>query len=185
MSPLDLEEERRVLEEQRVVRDKKNRREYISHESVVRSLSLIYFTYGTLLLVFSFYNFRNAETVATLLAVGAVSIFVGTGLLKLAPWARVVGGIVSVFGLMNLTFWTIIHGYALYILFCEKGGFVFSEPYQRSIRATQEMKWKFKAIPLLVVLIAILYSTVAVFEAITSKNRLERTQERYDIRDWD
>lgn len=184
MSPLDLEEERRILEEQRVVRDKKNRRECISHESAVRSLSLIYFVNGTFLVAFSFLNIRDPESLVTLVG-GVVSIGVGSGLLRLAQWARVVGGIVSVFGLVNLSFWPIIHGYTLYVLFCEKGGFVFSEPYQRSIRATQDMKWKWKTIPILVVVIAIIFSAVAIFAVINTKKQSERTQERYEMRDWD
>ena len=50
-------------------------------------------------------------------AVGVPSVIIGIGLIRLRPWARIAGMVVSILSLMMIPFGTIIGVYGLWVLF--------------------------------------------------------------------
>jgi hypothetical protein len=59
--------------------------------------------------------------VGFMVALSLPSVIVGIGLLRLRPWARIGGIVVSVFGLMMIPFGTIVGIYGLWVLFSKEG----------------------------------------------------------------
>jgi hypothetical protein len=159
---IDLIEERKQNEEKRQARSEKYRIEYINHESGIRSLSLIYYGFGIILIANAAINLKFVEYMATCLIGGIISLFVGTGLVKIASWSRTAAAIIALYGMTAMNVWTLIFGYALYILFCEKGGFVFDESYQRSIKNTPEIQWKYTLLPIVMLALAVLVFAIQI-----------------------
>jgi hypothetical protein len=72
------------------------------------------------------------------LAAGALAY----GYRSLSPWVKYVGTPISVLGLLAIPVGTLIHGYILYLLWCEKGRRVLSNDYAAIIRATPQVRYK-------------------------------------------
>jgi hypothetical protein len=59
----------------------------------------------------------GAALVTFLTALSLPSVIVGIGLLRLRPWARIGGIVISILGLMAIPFGTIVGAYGLWVLF--------------------------------------------------------------------
>jgi len=127
------------------------RKELISHEASIKTLGFLYILGAGLWLVagiFSSSTFYDTEPTTGIvvggitLGISALLIFVGVGLRRLKPWARVVAGIFCGLGLLGFPIGTIINGYFLYLLFSQKGVRVFSAEYKEIITATPDVKFK-------------------------------------------
>ena len=64
------------------------------------------------------------------------------GYRTLQPWVKYAGTPVSMLGLLALPVGTLIHGYILYLLWCEKGRRVLAPDYAAIIRATPQVRYK-------------------------------------------
>jgi hypothetical protein len=76
------------------------------------------------------------------LGLGLVALhgWVGTGLRRLDSRVRLVAGVVSGIGLLSFPFGTLLNGYVLYLLFCEKGSRVLSSEYQQVVAQTPDVR---------------------------------------------
>ncbi|WP_367873363.1 hypothetical protein [Luteolibacter sp. Populi] len=135
------------------------RREHIKHEASVKGVGSLYFI-GSLFLVIGGAgliiaavggNAGAAEVglMVLLPALGILGFWVGYGLRKLSPAARVVAGVLtginlvlSIFGLPQSILAILINTYILNLLFSKKGAMVFSAPYKEIIAATPHIKYK-------------------------------------------
>ncbi len=63
-----------------------------------------------------------------LVALSLPGIIIGIGLVKLRPWARVAGIVVSIFNLMLIPFGTVVGVYGLWVLFSKDAERLFSAP---------------------------------------------------------
>ena len=77
--------------------------------------------------------------------IGALVVVLGAlayGYRTLSPWVKYVGTPVSILGLLGIPIGTLIHGYILYLIWCEKGRRVLSDDYAAIIRATPDVRYK-------------------------------------------
>ena len=135
------------------------RKQYLSHEASVKSIGLLYWLGGIILLlvtvVYLIGGVRmmlDPKTVpggAVLLVlaifVGSLAVFqitVAMAIGKLKPWSRIAATVLSCIGLLGFPIGTLINGYFLYLLQSKKGEYVFSAPYQQVIAATPHIKYK-------------------------------------------
>lgn len=170
------------------------RREYIGHETSVKSISALYFL-GIVIALFSL------SVPATILlsrdspkrgpadvpeafvwmiaAVGIATLFafVGVGLhkLKRASWlpAIVISSLWALASLWSLRFpiGAIVNVYALYLLSCRKGRYVFSEEYREVIRQTPHVKYRTSPVMYVVLLILVLLIVGSVLAFVMSGRR--------------
>jgi hypothetical protein len=136
------------------------RREHIKHEVSVKGIGTLYFI-GALFVVLGAGGLLVGQIgsgrlgaseigITTLfLALGILGFWVGYGIRKLSPAARVVAGVltginlvISLFGLPTSVVAILINTYILNLLFSKKGGMVFSAPYKDIIAATPHVKYK-------------------------------------------
>jgi hypothetical protein len=155
------------------------RRQYIQHETSVRSIGILYYLGGALLAVGAvgtgiviISTAQNARPgflvnfgVIFYGGLAAVNFAVGRGLRLLARWVRIPVGILSTIGLLWFPVGTVINAYILYLVFCRKGRFVFSLEYREVIRQTPHVRYKTSIIVwiLLAVLLAVLIAALASF----------------------
>ena len=126
------------------------RREFLKHEASVKSVGVLYYIGGvalTLLSVASIIAGFSAGPLsflvgALLLVFGVGQFFVGYGLRRLKPWARIPTAILSGFGLLGFPIGTIINAYIMYLVLCAKGKMVFSEEYRDVIAQTPHIKYR-------------------------------------------
>jgi hypothetical protein len=129
------------------------RRRYIKHEVSVQSIGVLYYLGGGMMALASFGLLVAAvsasKTPAVEMTIGifyglfaAAFITVGRGLRTLRPWVRIPVGILSGIGLLGVPLGTLINGYILYLIFCEKGSTVFSPQYAEVIRQTPHVKYR-------------------------------------------
>ena len=145
------------------------RTEHIKHEASVKSIGLLYFLGGTVLLLLGLLSFFGGQAVSVLAGlafagIGAGQIATAIGLRKLKSWARIPTGILSGIGLLGFPFGTLINGYILYLIFCRKGATVFSDEYKQVIAETPHIKyrtsvvvWIFLGLLLCMIAMAFLY----------------------------
>jgi len=123
------------------------RKDHIKHEASVKSVGTLYFLAATFLLIAGVAGVITNDGVEMVLGLvlaclGGLQIWVGVGLRRLKPWARIATAIVSGFGLLGFPLGTLINGYILYLVLSQKGRTVFSEDYQRVIEQTPHIKYK-------------------------------------------
>ena len=127
------------------------RREYLKHEASVRSIGFLYYLGGTALVVMGVVMMTAAAAMSGgiaavpslfLLGLGIGQLWIGRGLRKLKPWARLSTGILSGVGLIGFLLGTIINGYILYLIFSQKGKLVFSDEYRAVIEQTPHIKYR-------------------------------------------
>lgn len=126
------------------------RKKYLSHESSVRSVGVLYLIGGTGLLLVGLGAAvtasagRNAVEGfllgALFLVLGGMQFWVGLAIRRLKSWSRIPTGILSGIGLLGFPIGTLINGYILYLVFSEKGKMVFSEEYRAVIEQTPHIK---------------------------------------------
>jgi hypothetical protein len=79
------------------------------------------------------------------LLIGVFAVMAGAlayGYRTLSPWVKYVGTPISVIGLLAIPVGTLVHGYILYLLWCEKGRRVLAPDYAAIIRATPAVRYK-------------------------------------------
>jgi len=150
------------------------RRDHIGHEASLKSLGFLYYLGGIVILcslvgVFSALSAGSgglgaAETayIALPIAMALVQFFAGWGLRRLAPWSRIVAGILSVFGLVYWPVGTIISAYSLYLIFSAKGRMIFSPQYREIVAQTPHVKYKSGLFKLLLVVLLIVVIAVGI-----------------------
>jgi hypothetical protein len=133
------------------------RKDHIKHEASVKSVGVLYYLgaigLGLVGTVFFFgVGFMPRGGGAARLEMPLLAIFflvlgglqgwVGFGLRRLRPWARIPSGILAGIGLLGFPVGTLINAYILYLLFSKKGTMVFSEDYQEVMRQTPHIKYR-------------------------------------------
>jgi hypothetical protein len=131
------------------------RREHIQREASIRSIGVLYYFGGGALCLASVAvmvgfglsgNRMSGLPLAGLgvfiLALGVFSIFVGRGIRKLRPWARITAIVMAILGLLRPPAGTLINIYILYLLFSEKGRRIFESDYPEIVAATPDVKYK-------------------------------------------
>ena len=73
-----------------------------------------------------FIGITGVALVGFLVVLSLPSIIIGIGLLRLRPWARIAGIVISVFGLMMIPFGTIVGVYGVWVLFSKETERLFS-----------------------------------------------------------
>jgi hypothetical protein len=123
------------------------RQAHIKHEASVKSVGVLYFLGAAFLLLIGVVSMVSGDlgrlamgALFCLLAAG--QLVVGIGLRGLKSWARIPTGILSGIGLIGFPLGTLINGYILYLVFCQKGATVFSDDYKRVIAETPHIKYR-------------------------------------------
>ena len=150
------------------------RREHIAHETSVKAVGLLYLLSAILLIpmgvLSSLYGFRVAleggadATGATLvggvgffyMGFGALSAAMWRGFRNLQPWIKIPATVLGALGLLSIPIGTIINGYILYLMHCEKGKTVFSENYKLIIAQTPHVKYRTSPIVMALAILLVL-----------------------------
>lgn len=130
------------------------RREHLSHEASVKGIGFLFLLGGVLMglavgsAVFASFQTRSpGETSGIfifllLLVLTVLQCWVGIGIRRLRPWARIPGVVFSVLGLLAFPLGTIFSAYFLYLLLSRKGRMVFSAEYAEIMAATPHLKYR-------------------------------------------
>ena len=123
------------------------RKGHIKHEASVKSIGILYFLAATVFILAAFGGLATKEGQGIgvgllLLCLGGLQVWMGIGLRRLKSWARIPAAVLSGIGLLGFPLGTIINGYILYLLLCQKGRTVFSDDYKRIIEQTPHIKYK-------------------------------------------
>ncbi len=142
------------------------RRQLIRHETSVRSIGTLYlFGAGTMallavsLLGVSLSVMEDGDSGVSLgigllyALLAALSFYLGLGLRRLQPKVRTGVTILSGFGLLGFPVGTLVNGYILYLIHCQKGKRVMSAEYQAVIAQTPHIKYR---TPLWLIILALL-----------------------------
>ena len=145
------------------------RKEHIKHEASVKSVGILYFLGALVLLPLGLVNMAMSEAVGIVMGLvflvfGAAQVWLGVGLRKLRPWARIPTAILSGIGLLGFPAGTLINAYILYLVVSKKGVTVFSEDYQRIIEETPHIKYRTSILVwiLLVLVLALIAAAILV-----------------------
>jgi len=145
------------------------RNQYLSHEASVKSIGLLYMLGGILgILVGALYlilglammsggmplqkNMSPSEAQllcvvmlvfgALFLGMSILQLYAAISIRKLGGPGRIIVTVFSCIGLLGIPFGTLISAYFLYLLWSEKGKYVFTPNYKRVIEATPHIKYK-------------------------------------------
>lgn len=133
---------------------------HLAHESAIKGFGLLYaigagfyILFAIAASIFSVFAFVAMDKdggvaigVVTLIyaavyfAVGALVALVSSGLYKLSDVGKIGGAIFSVLSLCGFPIGTFLGGYMLYLLFSEKGNFVFSQRYRSIVKQTPQIR---------------------------------------------
>lgn len=155
------------------------RKNHIKHEASVKSIGVLYFIGGAIVFLAGMFTLvgslaaksrpESIGVAVLLIGLSVAQIWVGIGVRRLRPWARICAGILSGIGLLGFPVGTIINGYILYLVFSEKGKTVFSPEYQEVIRPTPHIKYKTSIVVWIVLGILVLVIVGGITAAILSK----------------
>jgi len=144
------------------------RNQYLSHEASVKSIGLLYILGGLLgILVGLAYvgggiafmtnpallkGAQNQDTSLVLfimiimgavcLAMSALQLYAAFNIRKLGGPGRVIITVFSCIGLLAIPVGTLISAYFLYLLWSEKGKYIFTPDYKKVVEATPHIKYK-------------------------------------------
>jgi hypothetical protein len=151
------------------------RREHIKHEASVRSIGILYYLSGTLMVVGGAGLMANSVAGATetflkllapfYLALGVLMLFVARGVRTLRPWARIATIVVAAIGLLGFPVGTLINGYILYLMLSKKGKRIFEEDYKDIIAATPQVKYRTSIVIWIVLGVLLLVVLALIFAA--------------------
>jgi DNA-directed RNA polymerase subunit RPC12/RpoP len=155
------------------------RQAHIKHEASVKSVGVLYYLGAAVVLFTAVFGLiegaRNAPgslpVMVLLLVLGILQLWVGTGLRRLKSWARIPASILSGIGLLGFPVGTLINGYILYLLLCEKGKTVFSDEYKEVIAATPHIKYKTSILVWIVLLLLLALLGLGLFGALFASFR--------------
>lgn len=161
------------------------RRRYIGHEASVKSVGTFSFLVSVFLgFMASVYGWGGANIlfsgdpeeqmmlvtalVLTIVCACAAALycFAASGLWRLKPWSRLLATMLACFGLLLVPIGTILNGYCLYVLLCERANVIFSEAYQDVIAQTPHIKYRTSTLAWIVLGIFILLVLVAIVAAL-------------------
>lgn len=123
------------------------RNDHIKHEASVKSVGFLYFLAAAFLILAGAGGLitRDGPSIIVglvFVGLGILQIWVGSGLRQLKSWARIPTAVLSGIGLLGFPLGTLINGYILYLVLCQKGRTVFSDEYKRVIEQTPHIKYK-------------------------------------------
>ncbi|MCM2372693.1 hypothetical protein [Aporhodopirellula aestuarii] len=145
------------------------RRQHIAHEASIKSIGVLYFLGAIVFIPMG--AFAAAGTFMArggpapielgviglvYLGLGVLWIWLGLGLRRLSPAARIVASIFSALGLLGFPVGTIINGYILYLLLSAKGRTIFAPEYQEVIRLTPDVKYHTSKVVIALLIIIVL-----------------------------
>lgn len=142
------------------------RQYHIKHEASVKTVGFLYIL-GAIIAIIAVIGFavpgtRRSDPYAVGVAalyglMGVFSFFVGREICKLTSWARIVGIVFALIGLLGFPIGTLLNFYILWLFASKKGAYVFSPEYKQIIGETPHIKYRSKArLILLIVVLAIL-----------------------------
>lgn len=158
--------------------DEMVRREFIKHEASVKSIGILYYLGGVIGFIAGVVCFVGGMSEGRVenLILGPVLMFiavcqfaVGWGLRRLCGWSRIPTVILSAIGLLGFPMGTLINGYILYLIVCEKSKTVFSEKYKAIIAATPHVKYRTSIVVWILLGILILLILLIIFAALTTR----------------
>lgn len=143
--------------------DEEIRRELLKHEAAVRSIGVLYYLSGFALLAVG-----SIALVGTLadgvegmmlsilfagfaLVLGGCYLAVAHGVRRLEKWVKAPILFISGLSLISFPIGTLLHGYILYLVFCESGNRVLSADYQRIRTGTPHINPKMSPLVILFV----------------------------------
>lgn len=169
------------------------RRKYLNHEASVKSIGVLYFLGGFFGLILTpiyclggINAFMNAPpdnpamlgSAIALLFFGLIfavltilQLWSGWGVRRLQPSARIGAGIVAAIGLIGFPIGTLISAYFLYLLFSEKGKFVFSDTYKQVVEQTPHIRYKTSIIVWIFLAILLLLLGIGIVAAVVGTSR--------------
>ena len=153
------------------------RQEHIKHEASVRSIGVLYYIGGVMMLLGTLAliaaSFAMPEDGGMVGVIGvlygafaALSIALGRGIRRLQAWARTTATVLAAIGLLGFPVGTLINGYILYLLLSEKGKRVFAPDYADIVAATPHIKYRTSLLVWLLVLLLVV-AIVGIVAAIT------------------
>jgi len=134
---------------------------YFSHEQNVRSIGTFFYFSGGLTLLLAVFllacgliatlggkeNSSGPLAIITVevlifVVVGGLSLWAAGKFKRLDPRGRIPGTILAALGLLSIPVGTVINGFILYLIYSEKGRFVFSDQYRSVVDATPQIVCK-------------------------------------------
>jgi len=137
--------------------DVATRNEFLSHETSLKSIGLLYILSAIFMFVCGFFALLigagtllqgKLDAVIVLafgfvyIGIGVLQIFVARGIRRLENWARIAVGVISIPGLLGIPLGTLISVYFLYLCFSKKGEFVCSPHYRQVVANTPHIQYK-------------------------------------------
>lgn len=131
------------------------RREHLNHEASIKSWGFLQVVGGVLTLTAGAFivagilsnGIEASLSISGAIALGALAyggilLWLGIGLRKLRPGARIGSAILAGIGLLGFPIGTLINGYVLYLLLSQKGRTIFSDAYRRVVAETPHVKYR-------------------------------------------
>ncbi len=163
------------------------RNKYLKHEASVKSVGLLYLLGGTVSLILSLVYIGMGAGVVTLsgaelsrrmlivvgivfFAMSIVQLYSGISIRKLGSTGRIIITVFSVIGLLGVPVGTLISGFILYLLWSQKGNFVFTTEYQEVIKATPHIKYKTSIVVWILLGLLLLFLGVGLFATLADSN---------------
>ncbi len=163
------------------------RNKYLKHEASVKSVGLLYLLGGTVSLILSLVYIGMGAGVVTLsgaelsrrmlivvgivfFAMSIVQLYSGISIRKLGSAGRIIITVFSVIGLLGVPVGTLISGFILYLLWSQKGNFVFTSEYQEVIKATPHIKYKTSIVVWILLGLLLLFLGVGLFATLADSN---------------
>ena len=128
------------------------RQAHIRHERQLKSVGLLFGLGAAAMfssLVFLLYIETTQPRAGTsslpvVFVFAPMALLLGTlayGYRRLRPWVKYLGTPVSCLGLLAIPVGTLIHGYILYLLWCDQGRRILQPDYDAIIRSTPEVRY--------------------------------------------
>ena len=160
------------------------RRKYLHHEASIRSIGTLYYLPAAFLMMTSIMialtTLRGEHILMSLaLAIAVLALAIGFAALarsirRLDPRCKVPLVILSCIGLLALGPPTVINGYFLYLVLCEKGTFVLSPNYQEIVRQTPHIKYRTSPIAIAALLTVLGMIALAVVIGVMDSAKMPR-----------
>jgi hypothetical protein len=124
---------------------------HIRHERQVKSVGVLYYLGGTVMLIAAIALWGTTVGTAngafpaglSLLyaALAAAWFAMGYGFRRMRPWVRIPGGILSALGLLAIPVGTLVNAWILWIMFSAKGQVILAPGYGAVVAATPHVKY--------------------------------------------
>lgn len=163
--------------------DETIRNHHLSHEASVKSIGFLYMLGGVLGIIlgvtyiamgvagnappeFEQFKIFMIGLGVFCLILSALQIYGAISVRKLQGAGRIIVTVFSAFGLLGIPIGTLISGYILYLLWSQKGNFIFTPEYQRIIQATPHIKYKTSIVIWILLGLVLLLIAIAIIAAV-------------------